>query len=46
MMKMNYSTVDSRQSNDVREVKEKIHRILSMISRDQMKVVFFGRSVD
>lgn len=49
MMGMICSSLDIRQSNenliieDMGEVKEKIIRILSIISRDQMKVVFFGR---
>ena len=53
MIGMICACLDIRQSNenliseekwkDMRDVKEKINRILSIISRDQMKVVFFGR---
>ena len=31
---------------EIQQLKEKVNRILSIISRDHMKVVFFGRFVN
>lgn len=35
--------ITGEQREEVQQLKEKVNRILTIISRDHMKVVFFGR---
>jgi hypothetical protein len=37
--------ITNEKYKDIQQLKEKVNRILSIISRDHMKVVFFGRLI-
>ncbi|UJR20811.1 hypothetical protein I4U23_023923 [Adineta vaga] len=44
VMKSNRNLLTIEKYKDIQQLKEKVNRILSIISRDHMKVVFFGRT--
>ncbi len=43
VIKSDRNLITNEKYKEIQELKEKVNRILSMISRDHMKVVFFGR---
>jgi hypothetical protein len=44
--KSDQDLITSDKYQDIQQLKEKVNRILTIISRDHMKVVFFGRLID
>jgi hypothetical protein len=46
VVKSDQNLITNDKYKDVQQLKEKVSRILSIISRDHMKVVFFGRLID
>ncbi|CAF4175027.1 unnamed protein product, partial [Adineta steineri] len=44
VIKSNRNLITTDKYKDIQQLKEKVNRILSIISRDHMKVVFFGRT--
>ncbi|CAF1422234.1 unnamed protein product [Adineta steineri] len=44
VIKSNRNLITTDKYKDIQQLKEKVNRILSVISRDHMKVVFFGRT--
>lgn len=46
MIKSDQNLITHEKYKEIQQLKEKSSRILSIISRDHMKVVFFGRLVD
>jgi hypothetical protein len=41
--KSDRNLITNEKHKDIQQLKDKVNRILSIISRDHMKVVFFGR---
>ncbi len=46
VIKSDRNLITKDKYKDIQQLKEKVNRILSIISRDHMKVVFFGRLID
>ncbi len=46
VIKSDQNLITNEKYKDIQQLKEKVSRILSIISRDHMKVVFFGRWID
>lgn len=45
VIKSDRKLITTEKYKEIQQIKDKVSRILSIISRDHMKVVFFGRSV-
>jgi hypothetical protein len=45
VIKSDRNLITKDKYKDIQQLKEKVNRILSIISRDHMKVVFFGRLI-
>jgi hypothetical protein len=45
VIKSDRNLITKDKYKDIQQLKEKVNRILSIISRDHMKVVFFGRFI-
>ncbi len=43
VIKSDRNLITNEKYKDIQQLKDKVNRILSIISRDHMKVVFFGR---
>jgi hypothetical protein len=46
VIKSDQNLITNEKYKDIQQLKEKVSRILSIISRDHMKVVFFGRLIN